>query len=52
MADVNIIVLAVDHVEYMTTTSLEKAMGLLLGAFFVWNIAYPPGCPLTLEFLQ
>uniref|UniRef100_A0A6B0UII2 Putative secreted protein n=1 Tax=Ixodes ricinus TaxID=34613 RepID=A0A6B0UII2_IXORI len=31
---------------------MEKAMGLLLGAFFMFNICYPPGCPLTMEFLQ
>lgn len=30
----------------------RKAMGLLLGAFFVLNISYPSGCPLTMEFFQ
>nr|XP_037285801.1 uncharacterized protein LOC119178669 isoform X7 [Rhipicephalus microplus] len=52
MADINKIVLVMDQEEYISTTSFEKALGLLLGAFFVWNIAYPSGCPLTLEFLQ
>ncbi|CAN8008811.1 unnamed protein product [Ixodes pacificus] len=52
MGDIHSIVLAVDGEECITTTSMEKAMGLLLGAFFVLNISYPPGCPLTMEFLQ
>ncbi|XP_075725737.1 uncharacterized protein LOC119178669 isoform X7 [Rhipicephalus microplus] len=52
LADINKIVLVMDQEEYISTTSFEKALGLLLGAFFVWNIAYPSGCPLTLEFLQ
>ncbi|XP_077494431.1 uncharacterized protein LOC144105130 [Amblyomma americanum] len=47
MGDIKKIIVAVD-----STRSLEKAMGLLLGAFFVFNVAYPPDCPLTMEFLQ
>ncbi|XP_077520041.1 uncharacterized protein LOC144129849 [Amblyomma americanum] len=42
MGDIKKIIVAVD-----STRSLEKAMGLLLGAFFVFNVAYPPDCPLT-----
>ncbi|XP_077495357.1 uncharacterized protein LOC144106420 [Amblyomma americanum] len=47
MGDIKKIIVAVD-----STRSLEKAMGLLLGAFFVFNVAYPPDCPLTMELLQ
>ncbi|XP_077507147.1 uncharacterized protein LOC144116284 [Amblyomma americanum] len=50
MGDIKIIV-AVYSVEFISARSLEKAMGLL-GAFFVFNVAYPPDCPLTMEFLQ
>ncbi|KAH6925926.1 hypothetical protein HPB50_012156 [Hyalomma asiaticum] len=52
MADISRIVLVVDGVEFITTQSMEKAMDLLLGAFFIFNIAYPRGCPLTMEFLH
>ncbi|XP_077496451.1 uncharacterized protein LOC144107333 [Amblyomma americanum] len=52
MGDIKKIIVAVDSVEFISTRSLEKAMGLLLGAFFVFNVAYPPDCPLTMEFLQ
>ncbi|XP_077507609.1 uncharacterized protein LOC144118581 [Amblyomma americanum] len=47
MGDIKKIIVACD-----STRSLEKAMGLLLGAFFVFNVAYPPDCPLTMELLQ
>ncbi|XP_054930504.1 uncharacterized protein [Dermacentor andersoni] len=50
--DIKKIIVAVDAVEFISTRSLEKAMGLLFGAFFVFNVAYPPDCPLTMEFLQ
>ncbi|XP_077490829.1 uncharacterized protein LOC144101537 [Amblyomma americanum] len=52
MGDIKKIIVAVDSVEFISTRSLEKAMGLLLGAFFVFNVVYPPDCPLTMEFLQ
>lgn len=52
MGDIRQVVLAVDGHECMATASMEKAMGLLLGAFFVFNISYPSGCPLTMEFFQ
>ncbi|XP_077510890.1 uncharacterized protein LOC144121521 [Amblyomma americanum] len=52
MGDIKKIIVAVDSVEFISTRSLEKAMGLLLGAFFVFKVAYPPDCPLTMEFLQ
>ncbi|KAH6923089.1 hypothetical protein HPB50_021419 [Hyalomma asiaticum] len=52
MADISRIVLVVDGAEFIITQSMEKAMGLLLGAFFIFNIGYPRGCPLTMEFLQ
>ncbi|XP_070394112.1 uncharacterized protein [Dermacentor albipictus] len=52
MGDIKKIIVAVDAVEFISTRSLEKAMGLLLGAFFVFNVAYPPDCPLTMEFSQ
>ncbi|XP_077517314.1 uncharacterized protein LOC144128108 [Amblyomma americanum] len=52
MGDIKKIIVAVDSVEFISTGSLEKAIGLLLGAFFVFNVAYPPDCPLTMEFLQ
>ncbi|KAL1420096.1 hypothetical protein MTO96_004587, partial [Rhipicephalus appendiculatus] len=52
MSDINRVVLAVDGAEVISTSSIEKGMGLLLGAFFTFNIAYPPSCHLTMEFLQ
>ncbi|KAH6923537.1 hypothetical protein HPB50_002159 [Hyalomma asiaticum] len=52
MADINKTVQAVDGVEFITTSSMEKATDLLLGALCTVNIAYPHGCPLTMEFLQ
>ncbi|KAL1417711.1 hypothetical protein MTO96_026614 [Rhipicephalus appendiculatus] len=52
MSDINRVVLAVDGAEVISTSSIEKVMGLLLGAFFTFNIAYSPSCHLTMEFLQ
>ncbi|KAM7282291.1 uncharacterized protein ISCGN_002441 [Ixodes scapularis] len=46
------IALVVDQAFVLETTRVETAYGLLLGAYFFFNIKYPDGAQHTLEFLQ